>query len=172
MRWYYRAQAFAALGKFSMPVLPSADAEMERQIVEIIGTKLAGILKEKTPSRICGLLTAKGRSGEWEAALEHISSHFGPMPDKSRHNIFRKKFRDADTLKKYVKQAASGPSLVRLSRLRDGYAEATGTPCLLIIREFQEPVGEEPVQVFLVIVADFQSKLVTTFPPSKKQVFG
>jgi hypothetical protein len=155
-----------------MPVLPSADAEMERQIVEIIGTKLSGILKENTPSRICGLLTAKGRNREWEVALEHISSHFGPMPDKSRHNIFRKKFRDVDTLKQYVKRAASGPSLVRLSRLRDGYGESTGTPCLLIIREFQEPLGEEPEQVFLVIVANFQGKLVTTFPASKNQVFG
>ena len=155
-----------------MPVLPSADAEIERQIVEIIGTKLAGILKENTPRRICGLLTAKGRSREWETALEHISDHFGPMPDKSRHNIFRKKFRDADTLKQYIKRAASGPSLIRLSRIRDGYNQPTGTPCLLIIREFQEPLGEEPEQVFLVVIADFQGKLVTTYPASKKQVFG
>lgn len=155
-----------------MPVLPSADAELERQIIETIGTKLAGILKENTPSRICGLLTAKGRNREWEAALRHISSHFAPMPDKSRHNIFRKKFRDGDMLKKYVKQASARPSLLRLSRLRDGYGDSTGTPCLLIIREFQEPLGEEPEQLYLVIVADFQGKLVTTFPASKKQIFG
>jgi hypothetical protein len=48
-------------------------AQMESQIVEISRVKYAGILKENTPSRICGLLTATGRNDERERAQEHIS---------------------------------------------------------------------------------------------------
>lgn len=125
-----------------------SDTEMERQIVEAIGVKLAAILKEKTPSRICGLLTAKGRNLEWEKALEHISDHFKPINGKPAQTLFRKTFRDTDTLKQYVKRAVSGPSKVKLSRLRDLDARPNGSPCLLIIREFQEPIGEEPDQTF------------------------
>jgi hypothetical protein len=32
---------------------------MERLVTQEIGVKLTGILKESTPGRICGLLTAK-----------------------------------------------------------------------------------------------------------------
>jgi hypothetical protein len=57
-----------------------ASSAMERLVVQEIGVKLTGILKENTPGRICGLLTARGRSSEWETALEHIGEHFGPLP--------------------------------------------------------------------------------------------
>lgn len=148
------------------PSLPP-DADMERQIVEAIGEKLAGILKEKTPGRIAGLLTARGRAPEWEKALEHISDHFKANPSKPRHAVFRRKFRDPDTLKIYIKRAVSGPSRIRLSRLTDGYARPTGSPCALIIREFSEPLGEEADQVCLVVIADFQGKLATAYPATK-----
>jgi hypothetical protein len=46
-----------------------ASSAMERLVVQEIGVKLTGILKENTPGRICGLLTARGRSSEWETAL-------------------------------------------------------------------------------------------------------
>jgi hypothetical protein len=98
-----------------------SDAEIERQIIEAIGIKLAGLLKEKTPSRICGLLTARGRNAEWEKALEHISQHFEPINGKPSHTLFRNKFRDTKTLKEYIRRAVSGPSAVRLSRLRDAF---------------------------------------------------
>jgi hypothetical protein len=61
-----------------------ASSAMERRVVQEIGVKLTGILKENTPGRICGLLTARGRSSEWETALEHIGEHFGPLPGKPR----------------------------------------------------------------------------------------
>lgn len=146
--------------------LPS-DAAIERQVVEAIGVKLAGILKEKTPSRICGLLTARGRNLEWEKALEHISDHFTPNNNKPAHSIFRRKFRDKDVLKEYIKRAVSAPSTVRLSKLRDADARPIGSPCALIIREFNEPLGEESDQMCLVVIADFQGKLVTAYPATK-----
>jgi hypothetical protein len=37
-----------------------ASSAMERLVVQEIGVKLTGILKENTPGRICGLLTARG----------------------------------------------------------------------------------------------------------------
>jgi hypothetical protein len=93
------------------PLSPSA---MERLVTQEIGVKLTGILKENTPGRICGLLTAKGRSLEWETALEHIGEHFGPLPGKPKHSIFCRKLRNPDTLKDYIKRTASAPSLLRM----------------------------------------------------------
>src|SRR3982751_2142726 len=94
---------------------PPSDAEIERQVIEAIGVKLAGILKDNTPSRICGLLTARGRNPEWERALEHISEHFRPMSGKPSHAVFCKRLRDPMMLKQYIKRAASAPSTLRLS---------------------------------------------------------
>jgi hypothetical protein len=153
-----------------MALPPLSDPGIERRIIEEIGVKLAGILKEKTPGRICGLLTAKGRHPEWEKALEHISDHFRPDKNKSTHTMFRKKFRDQDRLKEYVRRTVSGPSTVRLSKLHDGDARPVGSPCALIIREFNEPLGEEADQVCLVVVADFQGKLVTAYPTTKSKL--
>jgi hypothetical protein len=156
-----------------MPVLPPSGAQMEREAIELIGVNRAGILKDRTPGRICGLLTARGRNTEWEKALEHISEHFRPnIAGKEKHSVFRKKFRDSDTLKDIIKRAASRPSMLRVSRLRDDWGRPIFGPCLLIIREFQEPPGEEMDQVFLVVVANDQGTLVTAFPATKSDVFG
>jgi hypothetical protein len=144
-----------------------SDAAIERKIVEMIGEKLAGILKEKTPSRICGLLTAKGRNAEWEKALDHIAEHFRPHREKPVHTIFRKKFRDKNVLKEYVRRAVSAPSTVRLSLLRDADARPVGSPCALIVREFNEALGEQSDEVCLVVIADFQGKLATAYPATK-----
>lgn len=148
---------------------PPSDASIERQVIEAIGVKLAGLLKDNTPARICGLLTAKGRNAEWEKALEHIADHFKAMPDKPTNSIFRKKFRDSGKLKEYIKRAAAAPSTLRLSKLTDLFGRPVGVPCMLIIREFKEPLGEEPEQTCLIIVADFQGKLVTAYPATKGQ---
>ena len=155
-----------------MPDLPS-----ERDIIEEIGVKEASLLKANTPSRICGMLTAKGRIPEWEKALEHISSHLGFAGHKDTHSRFTKKVRDPEKLKEYVKQAARGPSAKVLSRQTDLLGRPNGTPCLLILRDFTEPIGEEAGQTWLVIVADRQGRLVTAYPDSqqnlrKKNILG
>jgi hypothetical protein len=104
-----------------------------------------------------------------EMALEHIGEHFGPLPGKPKHSIFGRKLRHPDTLKDYIKRAASAPSLLRMSKLTDELGQPTGRPCLLIVREFRENVGEQPEQTCLIIVADFQGKLITAFPATPAQ---
>jgi hypothetical protein len=148
---------------------PPSDPEIERQVIQSIGSKLAGLLKDNTPSRICGLLTAHGRNPEWEAALEHISDHFHSMPDKDKHSVFCKKLRDPTVLKQYIKRAASAPSMLRLSRLTGALSKPVGAPCMLIIREFKEQLGDDASQTCLIIVADFQGKLVTAYPASSRE---
>jgi hypothetical protein len=143
---------------------PPSDVEIERQVVEAIGVKHAGLLKDNTPSRICGLLTARGRNPEWERALEHISDHFRPMPGKPSHAIFCKRLRDPAVLKQYVKRAVSAPSTLRLSKLNDTFGRPKGVPCMLIIREFKEQLGENSEQTCLIVVANFQGKLKTAYP--------
>jgi hypothetical protein len=145
-----------------------SDAQIESQVIEAIGVKLAGILKDNTASRICGLLTAKGRNKEWERALDHISDHFRPMPGKPSHSIFCKKLRDPEVLKDYIKRAASAPSMLRLSKLTLPARGPAGVPCLLIIRNFKQQVGVDADQTCLIIVADFQGKLVSAYPATKK----
>jgi hypothetical protein len=41
------------------PDQPFSSSAMERLVTQEIGVKLTGILKENTPGRICGLLTAR-----------------------------------------------------------------------------------------------------------------
>jgi|HubBroStandDraft_2_1064218.scaffolds.fasta_scaffold975339_1 hypothetical protein len=148
-----------------MPELPS-----EREIVEAIGVKMAGMLKANTPGRICGLLTAKGRITEWERALEHISIHLGSSANKTVNSKFAKKFHDPEKLKEYIKRAAGAPSAVTLSRQTDPFGRPTGTPCLLILRDFKESIGEQADQSWLVIVADYQGKLVTAYPETERNL--
>jgi len=148
---------------------PLSSTAMEGLVIQEIGVKLTGILKENTPGRICGLLTAKGRSAEWEVALSHISEHFRPMPGKPKHSIFCRKLRNPNTLKDYIKRAASAPSTLRMSKLTDQVGQPRGVPCLLIIREFRETVGEEPDQTCMIVVADFQGRLITAFPATRNQ---
>jgi hypothetical protein len=126
-------------------------------------------LKNNTPSRICGLLTARGRNPEWEKALEHISEHFHPISDKPRHTLFCKRLRDPVKLKEYIKRAASAPSTVRLSKLTDLLNRPTGLPCLLILRDFKEQIGENSSETCLVIVADCHGKLVSAYPLDSKK---
>jgi hypothetical protein len=83
------------------------------------------------------------------------------------HTIFRKKFRDKSVLKEYVRRAVSAPSTVRLSLLRDADDRPVGSPCALIVREFNEALGEQSDEVCLVVMADFQGKLATTYPATK-----
>jgi hypothetical protein len=146
-----------------------SDAQIESQIIEIIGVKYAGILKNNTPSRICGLLSAKGRNDEWEHALEHIGDHFRPMPGKPSHSIFSKRFRDSDALKELVKRAVSAPSTTRLSRLTLPARGPVGAPCMLIMRNFKQQIGIDADQTCLVVVADFQGKLVSAYPTTKNE---
>lgn len=144
-------------------------AEIEQLVIGEIGEKQAEYLKGSAPgNRICGLLTAKGRNTEWEKALEHISDHFHQLPGKPKHSIFRSKFRDPDTLKEYLKRAASGPSAVRLSK-ETIEGEPRGRPCALIVREFKEQIGLEPDQVCIAIVIDHNGVLVTAYPMTKEQ---
>jgi hypothetical protein len=144
-----------------MPELPS-----EREIIELIGEQRAQILKINTPGRICGMLTARGRNWEWEKALEHIRLHFFEAPHKEAHSRFVKKLCDPDRLKDYVKRATCSPSSTVLTRQNIG-GKPIGTPCLLIMRNFNEPIGLEPGQSWLVVIADFQGKLVTAYPDSE-----
>ena len=146
------------------------DLPSEQEIIEVLGVKLAGILKRNSPSRICGMLTAKGRIPEWEKALEHISIHLAPAGHKLVHSRYAKKFRDTERLKDYIKQAAAGPSAMVLSRQTDPYGRPNGTPCLLILRDFKESIGEEAGQTWLVIVVDHQGKLVTAYPDTEESL--
>lgn len=56
-----------------------------------------------------------------------------------------------------------------MSKLTDQIGQTTGVPCLLIIREFAENVGEHPEQTCMVVVADFQGRLITAFPATRDQ---
>jgi hypothetical protein len=155
-------------GGRNAPTGTPSDAAIERQVIEAIGEKLAGLLKDNTPSRICGLLTARGRNPEWEEALEHIADHFRPVRAKPTHSVFCKRLRDPTALKDYIKRAAATPSTLRLSKMNiDG--RPIGAPCMLIIREFKETLGQTADQTCLIIVANFQGKLVTAYPASKEQ---
>lgn len=117
-------------------------------------------------SRICGMLTAKGRILEWEKALEHIAEHFHSAPHKPTHTVFRKKFRDADTLKEYVKRAVTHPSAIRPGILTIA-GLPIGSPCTYIIREFNEPLGLDDREVCLFIVVDDNQVLITAYPKTK-----
>jgi hypothetical protein len=48
-----------------------------------LGKKLTALMKANAASRVVGLLTARGRSDEWQVAFEHIAEHFAPNPKDS-----------------------------------------------------------------------------------------
>jgi hypothetical protein len=101
-----------------------SDAQIESRIIEAIGVKLAGILKDNTPSRICGLLTAKrAKRGMGACAGAHQRS-LHPMPGKPSHSMFCKKLRDPAVLKEYIKKAASA------AESPDRVASCGGQPAL------------------------------------------
>jgi hypothetical protein len=57
-----------------------------------------------------------------------------PSARKPKHSIFGRKLRHPDTLKDFIKRAASAPSVLRMSKLTDELGHPTGRPCLLIVR--------------------------------------
>jgi hypothetical protein len=143
------------------------DKDVEAQIVQALGQKQAALMKKNTPSRICGLLTARGRCVEWEAAFEHISPHFKANSGKPSHTRFHDKYCDQEAVKDLIKRAAGAPSSVTYTKLTtDGIP--VGRPAIKIVRDFGEPVGDRPDLVCLIIVADSQGKLVTAYPGTRK----
>jgi len=128
-----------------------------------LGWKIAAVMKANAASRVCGLLTARGRSDEWEVALEHIRDHFVRIASKPTHSVFRTKYRDPDTLKDLLKRAASSPSTVVATRATlEG--NPSGRPCVKIVRQFGQPVGEELDQVCVVLIVDHGGTLMTAYP--------
>ena len=137
--------------------------EIDRQVETELGIKHAALAKANACTRVCGLLMARGRSIEWERALQHIAEHFHSDLSKASHTVFARKYRNADAIKQLLYRAASGPSSVILTKLTiDG--RPTGRPGVKIIREFGEPVGELPSLRWLVIIADAHGTLVTAYP--------
>lgn len=139
----------------------------EQEIINELGVRLTALLKQRGPGRISGMVTAKGRNAEWEKAFEHISTHFRREKGKATHTQFCRKFRDQDKLKELIRDAAAAPSSSVLSRCTDLWARPLGSPCLLILRKFSEPIGEDADQNWLLIVVDWQGKLVTAYPGSE-----
>lgn len=139
------------------------EVSLDRQIEASLGRKQAALLKANACTRVCGLLTAAGRSGQWEEAFKHISLHFGSDPSKPSHSGFAKRYRDKEVLRELIKRAASAPSTVQLTKLNiDG--RPVGREGVKIVRRFGESVGESPEMVFLVIITDAQGKLITAYP--------
>lgn len=146
------------------------EREAEAQIVRMLGEKQAALMKQRTPSRICGLLTAAGRSDEWEKAFEHISLHFlKTIPGKPAHSQFHKKYREKEALKQLIKEAASRPSAVRYVMLTID-AEPRGGPGIKIVRAFPQPVGDRPDLNCLLVFADHHGTLKTARPGTTKEM--
>jgi len=143
------------------------DAKMQAE--RELGLKQAALMKLNTPSRICGLLTARGRSVEWDKAFEHIAEHFRANPLKPLHTLFQKKYRENEAVKVLIKNAAGRPSAVIWATLRiDGMP--LGRPGIKIVREFAEQIGDRPDLTCLLIIADHQGKLITAYPGSRKDL--
>jgi hypothetical protein len=141
--------------------LPKSDAT--EQVEAELGVKQAALAKANASTRVCGLLMARGRSVEWERALEHISEHFRADPSKESHAVFAKKYRSAEAVRTLLYRAASGPSSVELTRLTvDG--RPVGRPAVKIVREFGEAVGEIPSFRWLIIITDARGSLITAYP--------
>jgi hypothetical protein len=147
--------------------MPS-NAEIESAVIAEIGAKYANFLKGKyVSSRLCGMLTARGRNHEWEKALEHISLHFSRDSTKETHTVFAKKYRDPDVLKDLINSAAMHPSTIRLSRLTINN-QPIGKVCAILIREFRQPIGTQSDEFCLFVVVDQEAKLITAYPKNKK----
>ena len=120
----------------------------------------------RIPGRICGLLTARGRSAEWEKAFEHISEHFKFDPTKPTHTLFREKYCEEDAVKELIKRAAAAPSSVTPRKLNiAGFP--IGRDGVKIVRIFAEPIGNRPDLICLLIIADLQGTLITAYPGAR-----
>lgn len=132
-----------------------------------LGWKVAAVMRANATSRVCGLLTARGRSDEWERALEHIRDHFARAANKPSHTVFRAKYRDPESLRDLLKRAASAPSTVTATRATfDG--NPSGRPCVKIVRQFNEQIGEEPEEVCVLLIVDHGGTLLTAYPVTTK----
>ena len=96
-------------------LLDELDAKVQAE--RELGQKQAALMKLKTPGRICGLLTARGRSVEWDKAFEHIAEHFKVDPLKPSHTRFHKKYCENEAVKALIKNAAERPSSVIWAKL-------------------------------------------------------
>lgn len=143
------------------------DEDVEAQIERALGQKQAALMKLNTPRRICGLLTARGRSVEWEKAFEHIEAHFRSDSGKPSHTRFQKKYCDEDAVKDLIKRAAAAPSTVAFARLNI-HGMPIGRPGIKMVRDFGQPIGDRPDLVCLIIIADSQGTLVTAYPGTKQ----
>jgi hypothetical protein len=142
-----------------------SEIEILRRIEASLGEKRTAMMKANACSKICGMLTAPGRSWEWDKALEHISEHFRPMSGKPAHTIFQRKYRDSDRLKVLIRNAAAHPSTMKLTLLTvDGIP--SGAPAIQISRQFRELIGEEDGQVCLRIISEEKGRLITAYPVS------
>ena len=114
-------------------------------------------------NRICGVLTARGRSAEWDKAFEHISLHFAADLTKPSHTLFDKKYRSPEAIKDLIKRAASHPSSIKSTKLR-----IAGSPgevmATKIVRHFAVQIGDTPALDCLLIIADEGGALVTAYP--------
>ena len=145
-------------------------AQIEREIVAELGTRQAAGLKENAPSRIVGVLVRNG--DDWDRAFEHIADHFGPNPQKRKHNVYVKKYRSKEALRQLLLEAARKPSEIRLTKLRVHDAHL-GKPAVEVVRQFGVTIGEEIDQEGtksskelrrLRMFIDFQGNLITAYP--------
>jgi hypothetical protein len=142
-----------------------SETEILRTIEASLGEKRTAMMKANACSKICGMLTAPGRSWEWDEAFEHISQHFHPVAGKPTHTIFQRKYRDSERLKILIRNAAAHPSTVKLTLLTiDGVP--SGAPAVQIGRQFRELIGEEDGQVCLRIISEEKGRLITAYPVS------
>jgi len=144
-----------------------ADKDVEAELVKARGQKLTDLIIRKAPSRICGLVSANGRSVEWEKAFSHIAIHFKADPSKPTNTVFNKKYCDEFAVKELIKRAAGRPSSVNWTNLTlEG--RPSGRLGIKIVRDFGEPVGDKPDLVCLRVLADDQGNLLTAYPVTRK----
>jgi hypothetical protein len=117
----------------------------------------------RIPRRICGLLTARGRSAEWEKAFEHIALHFKNDLGKKAHTRFRKKYCNEAAVKELILRAANAPSSVKITKLTIA-GLPLGADGIKIVRTFSEPIGDSEDLTCLLIITNAQGTLMTAYP--------
>jgi hypothetical protein len=149
--------------------MPKNRDQIEQEIEASEGKDQTAVARRNASTRVCGLLVARGRSKEWDEAYVHIAEHFERDPQKPKHTVFNKKYRDQEALRGLLLRAASGPSAIRLTKLTiDG--EPVGRPAVEILRLFGEEIGDSAELVCLRIFVDFQGKLITAYPGTRKEI--
>jgi hypothetical protein len=138
-------------------------AQIEREIIAEIGEQRAAGLKANACTRVCGVLVRRGV--DWDKAFEHISDHFKQLPGKPSHVLFHKRFRTKEALRQLLFRAASGPSEIRLTKLKV-HGDHFGKPAIEIVRQFGESIGESPLHTRVRIFIDYQGTLITAYPGS------